>query len=68
MVTTAEAFFVGSATEVAVTETCAGLGTLDGAVYMPLPEMVPQDAPLQPLPPTAHETPVLVVPVTVAEN
>lgn len=32
IVTVAVPDFVGSATEVAVTETCAGLGTLDGAV------------------------------------
>jgi hypothetical protein len=68
MVTTAEAFFVGSAPEVAVMETCAGLGTLDGAVYNPPLEMVPQVAPLHPLPLTAQETAVLVVAVTVAEN
>jgi len=32
MVIEAVADFVGSATEVAVTDTCAGLGTADGAV------------------------------------
>jgi hypothetical protein len=68
MVTTAESFFVGSATEVAVTDTWAGLGTVDGAVYNPRLEMVPQAAPLQPLPLTDQETAVLAVPVTFAVN
>jgi hypothetical protein len=68
MVTPAVADFVGSATDVAVTDTCAGLGTAGGAVYRPLVEIVPQAAPLQPLPATLHETAVFVFPVTVAVN
>jgi hypothetical protein len=60
--------FVGSATEVAVTDTWGGLGTADGAVYSPPDEIVPQAAPLQPLPTRLHDTAVSVVPVTVAVN
>jgi len=68
MVTREEAFFVESATEVAVTDTCGGLGIPDGAVYSPLLETVPQAAPAQPLPLAAQETAWFVVPVTVEEN
>ena len=68
MVTDAESLFVGSATEVAVTETCAGLGTAGGAVYSPPLETVPHAAPLHPLPLTFQETAVLLVPVTAAVN
>jgi hypothetical protein len=64
----AVADFVGSATEVAVTDTCAGLGTADGAVYRPLVDMVPHVAPVHPLPATPHDTAVFVAPVTVAVN
>ena len=59
---------VASATEVAVTETCAGLGTAGGAKYSPLEVTEPQAAPLQPMPATLHDTAVFVVPLTVAEN
>jgi hypothetical protein len=68
IVTEAVLDFVGSATEVAVTDTCAGLGTADGAVYRPPVDMVPHVAPVQPLPVTLHETAVFVVPDTVAAN
>jgi len=68
MVTDADADFVGSATEVAVTETCAGFGTVDSALYRPFVDIVPHALPLQPVPLTVHETAVLVVPVTVAVN
>jgi len=67
-VTEAAADLVGSATEVALTNTCAGLGTADGAVYSPFAEIVPQAASLQPLPATLHDTAVFDVPVTVALN
>ena len=60
--------FVGLATEVAVTDTCAGLGTAEGAVYKPLVDMVPHVAPVQPLPAMLHDTAIFVVPVTVAVN
>jgi len=39
-----------------------------GAVYKPLLLMVPQAAPLQPVPDTLHATVVLDVPATVALN
>jgi hypothetical protein len=68
MVTEAVADFVGSAAEVAVTETCGGLGTADGAVYNPLVDIEPQAAPVQPLPAMLHDTAVFDVPVTVAVN
>ena len=68
IVTVAVADFVLSATEVAVTVTSAGLGIASGAVYKPPEEMVPQDAPLQPVPVTLHVTAVFAVPVTVAVN
>jgi hypothetical protein len=56
------------ATEVAVTVTSGGLGKLAGAVYKPVDEIVPHDAPLQPVPPRLHVTLVFEVPVTVAVN
>ena len=62
----AVADFVGSATEVAVTDICAGLGTADGAVKRPLLDTVPHVAPVQPLPAMVHDTAIFVVPVTVA--
>ena len=64
IVTFAEPDFVASACEVAVTVTCAGLGTVDGAVYSPLAEIVPLAAP----PVTLQVTAVFVVPVTLAVN
>ena len=48
MVTKAVLDFEGSAEEVAVTVICGGFGGTDGAVYRPVPEIVPQVAPLQP--------------------
>ena len=68
MVTPAVADLVGSATEVAVTDTCGELGTAEGAVYRPFADIVPQAAPLQPLPATLHDIAVFVLPVTVAVN
>ena len=68
MVTVAEPDCVGSATEVALTLTAAGEGTETGAVYSPVPEIVPQMAPLHPAPERLHVTVVFVAPLTVAEN
>jgi hypothetical protein len=68
IVTEAVADFVGSAIEVAVIDTCGGLGTVDGAVYSPLVDIEPQPAPVQPLPATLQDTAVSVVLITVAVN
>jgi hypothetical protein len=68
IVTVPVADFVGSATDVAVTDTVAGLGTADGAVYKPLAVIVPQDDPMQPLPAKDHDTAVLLAFATVAVN
>src|SRR5271157_4538713 len=62
-VTIAVANLLGSATEVAVTETVC---TTEGAVYSPMLLIMPQLAPLQPVKP--HMTPLFPVPVTVAVN
>ena len=67
-VTVEVADFAESATEVALTVTCAGTGTAVGAVYNPLDETVPQALPEQPLPLTDQVTLVLDVPPTVAVN
>src|ERR1700739_777883 len=45
-----------SATEVAVTDTREGLGTVAGAVYFPVESIIPQLAPVQPDPETLHDT------------
>jgi len=63
-VTVADADFVASACEVAVTFTCGGFGTVAGAVYMPELVIVPPDAP----PATLQVTAVFDAPVTVAVN
>jgi hypothetical protein len=68
IVTEAVLDFVGSATEVAVMDTCAGFGTAEGAVYSPLADIAPHVTPEQPLPAMLHATAVFVVPVTVAVN
>lgn len=70
------AVFVTSATEVAVTVTVAGLGTVLGAVYVtgaPLALLdgntLPHAAPVQPAPDTAQVTPLFAESfVTVAVN
>jgi hypothetical protein len=67
-VTVADADLVLSAVEVATTLTRAGLGTVPGAVYKPLVEMVPQPLPEQPAPLRLHVTAVFVVFITVAVN
>src|SRR5205823_10523031 len=68
MVTCAEADFVGSACDTAVTATVAGFGTTAGAVYRPELDIVPTVAlpPLTPL--TCQVTAVLLVFCTVAVN
>src|SRR5579864_2411843 len=75
MVTVAVADFVGSACEIAVTETDAGLGTADGARYSPslfVPNTVVETSPFVELPPltplTCQVTAVFVDPETVAVN
>lgn len=68
IVTVTDADFVLSAFDVAVTVTCAGLGTAAGAVKRPVAEMVPQVAPEQPAPLRLHVTAVFVVPVTADVN
>ena len=50
MFTAAIAALAESATEVALTVTVGGLGTLAGAVYFPVASIVPQLAPVQPVP------------------
>jgi hypothetical protein len=64
IVTVAVAVFDVSACAVAVTVTAAGFGTLAGAVYKPLAEIVPCVA----SPETCHVTVPFVAFVTVAEN
>ena len=68
MVTDEEDVLVGSAALVAVTVTLAGEGIAEGAVYNPVPLIVPQAAALHPLPCTFHVTAVLEVPTTDALN
>jgi hypothetical protein len=68
IVTVFEADFVLSATDVAVTVTCAGLGTAAGAVKRPVDEMVPQVEPEQPAPLRLQVTAVSEVPPTDAVN
>src|ERR671924_404593 len=58
-VTVAEADFVGSAAEVAVTVTWGGAGGVEGAVKRPVVPIVPFSAP----PATLQVTAVFVVPV-----
>ena len=59
---------MGSAFEVALTETLGGFGTTEGAVYSPWVVMVPQLAPLHPAPERLQRTEVSPLPVTVAVN
>lgn len=60
-VTVAEPLFVVFALDVAVTVTCGGVGTVEGAVYTPAVVIVPP-------PTTLHVTAVFEVPATVAVN
>ena len=66
--TVADADLVGSETLFAMTVTVAGDGIVEGAVYSPVEEIVPQVAPLQPVPDTVQITAVFDVPVTEAAN
>jgi hypothetical protein len=66
--TVAEADFVGSAWEDAVTVTTGGFGVTFGAVYKPRDEIVPQLYAKQPAPVTFQVTLWSVLPVTVALN
>src|SRR5207248_10125710 len=66
MVTLALSLFVGSAMLVALTDTCAGLGTWAGAVYRPEEEIVPTAAVPPATPFTSQVTFLLLVLVTVA--
>jgi hypothetical protein len=68
IVTLAEADLVGSATLVAFTLTAAGEGTVAGATNIPVDEIVPHAAPVQPEPLTLQVTPVWEVPVTFPTN
>src|SRR5207245_7664021 len=68
MVTLALSLFVGSAMLVALTDTCAGLGTWAGAVYKPEEEIVPTVAVPPATPFTSQVTFLLPVLVTVAVN
>jgi hypothetical protein len=68
IVTVAEADVWSSAADVAVTFTCAGLGTTAGAIYRPLESTIPHAAPTQPFPLTDQVTFVFVNPETVALN
>jgi hypothetical protein len=55
IVTGIDVAFVESASGVAVICTVAGAGGKDGAVYIPLEEIVPHAVPVQPAPETLHE-------------
>ena len=68
MVTVADADLLGSDTLVALMVTVAGDGAVAGAVYSPLVEIVPQEAPLQPVPDTVQITTGFDVPVTELAN
>src|SRR5438046_10540550 len=68
MVTLALSLFVGSAMLVALTDTCAGLGTWAGAVYRPDEEIVPTVAVPPATPFTSQVTFLLLVLVTVSVN
>jgi len=63
-VTVADADFVLSACDVAVTATCAGFGTAVGAMYRPVLVIVPLEAP----PATLHVAAVFELPVMDAVN
>ena len=67
-VTDALADLLGSATDVAVTVTKGGLGAVEGAVYKPVVEIVPQSDPAQPVPLRLQVTAVVLDPVTVDVN
>jgi hypothetical protein len=64
----AEADLLGSDPLVAVIVTFAGDATAAGAVYNPVEEIVPQVAPVHPVPDAAQVTAVFDVPVTDTVN
>ena len=64
----ADADLLGSDTLAAVIVTVAGDGAVAGTVYSPVEEIVPQVAPLQPVPDSVQVTAVFDVPVTEAAN
>lgn len=66
--TEADAYLVGSATDVAVTVTVGGEGNTDGAAYCPVEVNVPHKLPKQPTPDSDHATDLLEAPVTVARK
>jgi hypothetical protein len=68
IVRVADADLVGSATLVTVTVTVTVDGTLAGARYTPLFEIVPQDAPVQAEPLSNQVTAAFEFPVTVPVN
>jgi len=68
IVTADEAESDEAACDVAVILTRAGEGTVAGAVYNPVEEIVPHVDPEHPAPLTLHEVARLEVPVTVAWN
>ena len=69
IVTVAVAALVGSAIDVTVTVTVGGTGTVAGTVYFPVASIVPQLAPVQPVPETLQVTAWLaVVGLTLAVN
>jgi hypothetical protein len=69
MLTAANAAAAAFTTEVALTVTVGGLGTLAGAVYFPVASIVPQLAPAQPVPERLQVTAWLVpLGLTVAVN
>lgn len=68
MVTLAEADLLGSAALVALTVTDGGEGTLIGATYTPLAEIVPHPVLMQPAPLAVHVTAVLEIPLIFAEK
>jgi hypothetical protein len=68
IVTLAEAVLVGSVALVALTVTNCGKGTLIGATYIPLAEIVPQVVLMQPAPLAVHVMAVLEVPLIFAEK
>lgn len=68
IVTAELADFVGSATDVAVTEKNGGFGGMAGAVKRPDGVTVPHVLPAQPIPEIVHVTAVLDEPVTMAVN
>jgi len=66
--TLAEAVFVASACDLAITVAVGGLGTVLGAVYSPAASIIPKVVFPPVIPFTCQVTALFVVPVTVAEK